>query len=57
MKQDKAKRIVEAVLTELQSRGGFDHWWYEIDPVIREEIRHDLAKVVQRKAEDSNPNA
>lgn len=37
-----AVRIVNAVLTDLNDRSGFDHWWCTIDPDIQREIRHAL---------------
>lgn len=47
MGDEQADRIVDAVLRELNGRGGFDHWWGNIDHEIREEIRETLRRQVQ----------
>lgn len=41
-----ADRIVAAVLRDLNGRSGFDWWWGDIDPGIKNEIREDLARLV-----------
>ena len=40
-------QIVTAILDELQGRGGFDHWWDDIDEEIQEEITNSLILTVQ----------
>lgn len=47
--KDLSKAIVTAVLGELQVRGGFDHWWDEIDDEVKREIKRDLAAAVAKK--------
>lgn len=37
-----AELIVKAVLDELDGRGGFDHWWEEIDRETRQDIVESL---------------
>jgi hypothetical protein len=46
VKKVKAKQVVEVVLNELGGRGGFDHWWDNIDEDIQDEIREKLVKLV-----------
>jgi hypothetical protein len=45
---DRAKAAAQAVLADLNDRGGFDHWWGEIDGATRREIGDDLAKVIDK---------
>lgn len=45
---DRAKVAVEAVLRDLCDRSGFDHWWGEIDDDIQQEIRVELAEVIEK---------
>ena len=44
--QKRAKKIVKAILTDLEDRSGFDHWWGDIDGPIRTEIRKELTSIV-----------
>jgi len=41
-----AEDVVDGIIEELNGRKGFDHWWYKIDPEIKEEIRMALANRV-----------
>lgn len=41
-----ADAIVTDVMEELNGRGGFDHWWGNIDPDIQKEIGEDLRTLV-----------
>jgi hypothetical protein len=45
---DRARAAAEAVLRDLCDRSGFDHWWGEIDHDIQQEIRDDLAAVIEK---------
>jgi hypothetical protein len=38
--------IVEKVLSNLNGRGGFDHWWGDIERNIREEIFDSLVETI-----------
>lgn len=40
---DPASEAAESVLDDLKGRKGFDHWWDDIDPEIKEEVRRSLA--------------
>lgn len=51
MEPDTARRIVNAVLNNLNGRAGFDGWWDDIDPETQEEIRESLTMLVQEKAD------
>jgi len=44
-----ARKIVDAVLNELQRRGGFDGFWDSVDQDIQEEIVEELTEVVQKE--------
>lgn len=37
-----ASTIVTAIIMELDSRRGFDEWWYGMDKDIRQEIADEL---------------
>lgn len=52
-----AEGVVQAVLAELEDRGGFDHWWGAIDHEAREEIVETLVlrvDTVMRREIDRN---
>lgn len=51
---DRAKAAAEAVLHELNDRSGFDHWWGNIDGDVQEEIRDELAKVIDEETSDED---
>ena len=39
----KPDEIAKVVIDELLDRGGFDHWWHEIDKELQKEILITLA--------------
>jgi hypothetical protein len=43
---DNRKEIVEAIIKELNGRGGFDHWWGNIDEDIQDEIIESLINIL-----------
>ena len=45
---NRAKAAAKAVLRDLDDRSGFDHWWGNIDGDIQQEIRAELAKVIEK---------
>lgn len=48
---ESATDIVKAVLHELKDRGGFDHWWDDIEPETKAEIEQALVRVVKEQIE------
>lgn len=44
----KAHKIVTEVISELDGRGGFDHWWGGIEEDIQEEILEALYVRVEK---------
>ncbi|QQO97032.1 hypothetical protein Nekkels1_31 [Cellulophaga phage Nekkels_1] len=40
------KQIVENILIELNTRSGFDEWWWCIGDDVREEIKRDLINLL-----------
>ena len=40
------KEIIENILSELNSRSGFDDWWCSIDEDIQEEITETLVNLL-----------
>ena len=38
MNEEKIKQMVDEMIKELQSRGGFDGWWDEIDDDTKDDI-------------------
>jgi outer membrane protein assembly factor BamD (BamD/ComL family) len=44
--QKRAKKIVKAILTDLEDRSGFDGWWDDIEGPTRTEIRRKLTGIV-----------
>lgn len=42
-----AERIVFRVMDALGDRSGFDHWWYNIDADIRNDILDELCQAVE----------
>jgi hypothetical protein len=46
--------VVDAVLNDLEDRSGFDWWWDDIDPDIREEIKAELAAKVRTVLDGGN---
>lgn len=52
MKTEKTERVVEVVMEELESRGGFDHWWGGIERDVQEEILHALNGRVKKVFDD-----
>lgn len=51
MDETTARRIVEAVLSDLRERVGFDAAWDLTDSAIRQEIRADLLRAVMEAAD------
>lgn len=54
---DKADEAVEAVIDELDSRRGFDHFWERIDSDIQENIKDSLADRIRTVYSDTNEDA
>lgn len=50
MDEATAKRIVDAVLRNLDDRAGFDEWWESIDCETRRTLEIELRDVVQDAA-------
>lgn len=50
--EGRAANIVSEVLDNLEDRGGFDHWWGDIDDGIQQEIRGELAAIVKGNLDD-----
>ncbi len=44
--EQRATRIVTAVLGVLGDRKGFDHWWHNIDDDTKEELLNALTQAV-----------
>ena len=44
-----SKTIVDAILTDLKDRKGFDHWFGNIDKAIQKEIKRALRKAVRQE--------
>ena len=42
-----AQRIIKKVFDDLYDRGGFDHWWDDIDSDIQQEILGALVRHVE----------
>lgn len=40
------KELIDNILEELNSRGGFDDWWCNIDEDIQEEIIENLVNIL-----------
>ena len=38
--------ITDKVIDVLYGRGGFDHWWDDIDDEIKDEIKEEIADVL-----------
>lgn len=47
MNEEDALRIAGLVLTMLEDRGGFDHWWHEIEPEDQDEIKGAIADIIR----------
>lgn len=41
--------IVDQIIANLSDRSGFDAWWEQIEPDIRDEIKESLIKNVQER--------
>lgn len=48
------KEIIGAILSELNSRGGFDDWWHNIDEDIQEEITETLVNLLPTNIDSNN---
>lgn len=44
-----ADAIAEAIIRRLMNAGGFDHWWYKIDWVVREHLVESIIDTVRRE--------
>jgi hypothetical protein len=40
------KQLIEKIIDELNSRSGFDDWWYNIDEDTQEEITETLVNIL-----------
>lgn len=43
---EQSYETARAVINELLGRSGFDHWWYEIDGDIQDEIIDTIAFII-----------
>lgn len=46
IEEEKSSQIVEAILSDLKDRGGFDGFWDGIDDDLQEEIVEELTQLV-----------
>lgn len=46
MNKKLAKKLVELIFNELNGRGGFDHWWGNIDDDIQDEIKGAVVDII-----------
>ena len=46
MASSTATDVAELIVADICNRGGGDHWWYEIDPEIQEEIIDAWAEII-----------
>jgi hypothetical protein len=44
----KHKKVAHKIINFFDQRSGFDAWWCEIDPDIREEIIEELAELLKK---------
>ena len=52
-----AEATVDAIISELLGRGGFDAWWYDVDRDIRDEIKEELGKVIAAESAKAEAQA
>lgn len=46
---DKSRLVAEDIIALLDNKKGFDSWWWDIRPDIREEIVAEIAETLKEK--------
>jgi len=44
---DRAEKIVNNIMDELEGRKGFNHWYWDIEPDIKDELIQKLISIVR----------